>query len=181
MTLMKSLSKGLALAISGGFLSGEAIANSDPSTDFQTKLQVSPNLELMTDEGAVLLSDQSVQLIYLDFWASWCAPCKLSFPFMQGLHQRYGDAGLKVIAICLDQHRKDADKFLKSSQPSFTIAYDPKGASARQMGLKTMPSAWVMTGKELRMLYHHAGFRASDPALLEPKIKQLLLMVGRAR
>lgn len=151
-----------------------AAARDTQPTDSTGVLPKAANLELMTDAGTIVLAQQEARLVYLDFWASWCAPCKLSFPWMQAIHDRYHDRGLRIIAVGLDKHRQDADRFLESSKPTFTLAFDPAGQSAKKMGLKTMPSAWLIRGKELQVLHHHAGFRQSDTIQLELVIQQLL-------
>jgi cytochrome c biogenesis protein CcmG/thiol:disulfide interchange protein DsbE len=66
----------------------------------------------------------------VDFWASWCGPCKQSFPWMQTMKDTYDRQGLTVIAINLDLDRADADKFLGQFHPTFEVRFDLKGTLA---------------------------------------------------
>src|ERR1022692_1349845 len=65
------------------------------------------------------------RVVYLDFWASWCAPCRQSFPWMQVMKQTYERQGLSVIAINLDHDRTDAERFLQRYHPDFVVHFDP--------------------------------------------------------
>ncbi|HIK70555.1 MAG TPA: TlpA family protein disulfide reductase, partial [Pseudomonadales bacterium] len=72
-----------------------------------------PEFEIQDlDGGVIKLSDYNGKVVYLDFWASWCGPCKLSFPWMEQMYQKYGSQDLAIIAVNLDQDRKLADRFL---------------------------------------------------------------------
>ena len=109
------------------------------------------------------------QYIYLDYWASWCGPCRQSFPWMNALQAKLGPKGLKVVAVNVDAKRADADKFLSHTPAQFTIAYDPQGESAKKMAIKTMPTS-ILISPEGRVLFVHSGFRAEETVQLEAKI-----------
>jgi thiol-disulfide isomerase/thioredoxin len=83
-----------------------------------------PAFELPTADKPVRLADLKGQVVYVDFWASWCVPCKLSFPFMNDMHAKYGPLGLTIVAISVDRKREDADRFLRATPARFVIAYD---------------------------------------------------------
>ena len=70
------------------------------------------------------------KVVYLDFWASWCGPCRDSFPWMEAMHKKYAAQGLEIIAVNLDQEPELAQKFLKQYAPDFRIEYDAKGEMA---------------------------------------------------
>jgi thiol-disulfide isomerase/thioredoxin len=76
------------------------------------------------------LSAYRGKVVYLDFWASWCGPCKQSFPWMQAMKETYDRQGLTVIAVNLDMDRADADKFLERFRPTFEVRFDPNGKLA---------------------------------------------------
>jgi thiol-disulfide isomerase/thioredoxin len=109
------------------------------------------------------------QYIYIDYWASWCGPCRQSFPWMNALQAKLGPKGLKVVAVNVDAKRADADKFLAHTPAQFTVAYDPQGASAKTLAIKTMPTS-MLVSPEGKVLLVHAGFRTEETGQLEAKI-----------
>lgn len=125
------------------------------------------------DGASVALYDGKAKLTYVDFWASWCGPCRQSFPWMNRMQAKYGPQGLRIVAVNLDANRADAQSFLKDVPASMTLAFDPKGESARRVGVRAMPSS-VLLGPDGRVLMQHAGFRAEDPAELEARIAAAL-------
>ena len=109
------------------------------------------------------------QYIYIDYWASWCGPCRQSFPWMNALQAKLGSKGLKVVAVNVDAKRADADKFLLHTPAQFTIAYDPQGESAKKLAIKTMPTS-MLVSPEGRVLFVQSGFRAEETLQLEARI-----------
>lgn len=97
------------------------------------------------------------KVVYLDFWASWCAPCRLSFPWMQNLATQFGAQGLVVVAANVDHDRTLADAFLRQTRPSFPIVFDPAGALAAAYRVKAMPTT-VIIGRDGKVLFTHDGF-----------------------
>ncbi len=71
-------------------------------------------------------------VVYVDFWASWCGPCKRSFPWMNEMTRKYGPKGLTIVAINVDKKREDAEKFLKVAPAEFTVVYDPTARRRRR-------------------------------------------------
>ena len=120
-----------------------------------------------------VLAAHKGKAIYVDFWASWCGPCKQSFPWMNAMQDKYGAKGLQVIAVNVDAKRADADRFLLKTPATFQIVYDPKGDSARSYGVKAMPTS-LLIDRNGRVSYVHAGFRDEDRADLEAKINDAL-------
>lgn len=113
------------------------------------------------------------QVVYLDFWASWCTPCKASFPFMNELHQQYGSKGLTLIGVNLDEQRSAADRFLQQTPALFRIVYDPKGVSPEQYQVKAMPTS-VLIDRRGQVRLVHAGFRERDRESLRAQVEMLL-------
>lgn len=143
------------------------------SVDVLAGEAMAPGFDLPGAQGRVQLSAYRGKLVYLDFWASWCGPCKRSFPWMNGLQQRHGSAGLQVLAINLDAKAEDAATFLSRVPAAFTIAYDPAGSTARAYGIKGMPSS-ALIGRDGKLLWLHSGYNDNDTAALEARIQSAL-------
>lgn len=132
-----------------------------------------PQFSLAGAAGPVKLADYRGKYVYLDFWASWCAPCRRSFPWMGELQKRYGGAGLQVVAINVDTSRADAERFLAQTPAAFVVAYDPAGATAKSYAIKGMPSS-VLIDPAGQVLQVHAGFTEAAAADIEERIKLAL-------
>jgi thiol-disulfide isomerase/thioredoxin len=134
--------------------------------------QPAPNFKLPSFKSEIKLSSYRGKVVYVDFWASWCEPCRKSFPWMDDIQARFG-SDLKVIAINLDQKREDAVGFLKKLNPRFSIAFDPDGKVAEAYQVKGMPSSYLIDQRG-RIVSSHIGFRSSDKEELESRIQKLI-------
>lgn len=119
------------------------------------------------------LDKYSGQVVYVDFWASWCIPCKKSFPWMNEMHQKYKDQGLKIIAINVDEDSADADKFLADTPAEFTILRDPEGKLAEQFKLVGMPTS-LLFDTQGKLVSRHVGFKKGEIEGYEADFKKLL-------
>jgi cytochrome c biogenesis protein CcmG, thiol:disulfide interchange protein DsbE len=135
--------------------------------------QSAPELTASGPAGPVTLAALKGKIVYLDFWASWCGPCRQSFPWMAEMQARYRAQGLHVLAVNLDAKREDADKFLAQTPAAFALAFDSRGDSARAYALKGMPSS-VLIGADGKVLATHAGFRDDERKALEDIITAAL-------
>jgi thiol-disulfide isomerase/thioredoxin len=97
------------------------------------------------------------KVVYLDFWASWCVPCRLSFPWMNQLQQSYGDKGLVVVAVDMDRDRGKAEEFLSQMPAAFRVVFDPSGQIARGFAMREMPTS-VLIGRDGKPRFVHDGF-----------------------
>lgn len=132
-----------------------------------------PDIQLSETSIASKLSDLKGKIVYLDFWASWCGPCKQSFPWMNEMQAKYGAKGLQIVGVNLDAKREDADKFLKEFPAQFAVAFDSKGESAKLFKVKGMPTAFLV-GLDGTVINVHQGFRDKDRAELEAKFVSAL-------
>lgn len=135
--------------------------------------QAAPDFELPGRASAVKLSDYKGKTVYLDFWASWCGPCKQSFPWMNDMQARYGAKGLRVVGINLDQKPDDAKEFLKDTPASFDVAFDQSGKIPKTYAIKGMPTS-VLIGPDGKVISTHSGFKPEQKPELEKQIKQAL-------
>ncbi|MCP4301680.1 MAG: TlpA family protein disulfide reductase [Gammaproteobacteria bacterium] len=98
------------------------------------------------------------KVVVLDFWASWCVPCRRSFPWLNAMNAKYGHDGLVVIGINVDQEPASAAEFLQKYPASFQISYDTNGVLAKEFGVQAMPSSFVI-GRDGQINAHHLGFK----------------------
>jgi len=131
------------------------------------------DFDLPTDEGNITLSSLKGQVVYVDFWASWCAPCRKSFPWMNEMHSKYASQGLKIIGISLDGTQESAQKFLKKVPALFTVAYDTEGNTADAYNVQVMPTSYLID-RQGNLLFTHKGFLAKHKGPLEDKFVKAL-------
>jgi len=124
---------------------------------------------LESAQGPQPLIAGQAKLTYVDFWASWCGPCKQSFPWMNEMHAKYAASGLRILAVNVDAKRADAERFLQGTPANFAIVYDRDGAFAKSVEVKTMPSSMLVDAKG-RVLFVHEGFNLKDRESLEAVI-----------
>ena len=132
-----------------------------------------PELNAPGIKDAVSLASMRGKVVYVDFWASWCGPCKKSFPFMNALQTKYRAQGFEVLAVNLDAKRDDADKFLAEVPAQFTVAFDAKGDVAKRFDVKSMPSSYLV-GRDGKIIAAHKGFKDEDREELESRIAAAL-------
>jgi cytochrome c biogenesis protein CcmG/thiol:disulfide interchange protein DsbE len=113
------------------------------------------------------------KVVVIDFWASWCAPCRQSFPWLNEMHAKYGDRGLVVIGVNVDRERAEADRFLKQTPAEFPIVYDPDGLLAARYQVPGMPSSYII-GRDGQQSGIHIGFRNGTREEREAELERLL-------
>lgn len=113
------------------------------------------------------------KVVYLDFWASWCEPCRNSFPWMNSIFQKYKDQGLVIIGVNLDQERPLAEGFIKELNPAFPIVFDSQGELAEAYKVAAMPSALIID-RDGKARFKHIGFHDNKRADYEQELQQLL-------
>jgi cytochrome c biogenesis protein CcmG/thiol:disulfide interchange protein DsbE len=133
-----------------------------------------PPFVLPTAAGdTVALERLRGKVIYVDFWASWCGPCRRSFPWMNAMNRKYGSRGLAIVAINVDKKPDDAARFLSEMPAEFTVVYDAPGVVPAAYAVKGMPSAYVID-QSGNVSAVEQGFRDESRAMLEQKIRALL-------
>ena len=134
----------------------------------------------LTLQSGVAISDSSFDLkshegkvVVVDFWASWCVPCRRSFPWLNAMHQKYADEGLVIIGVNLDAERSEAMKFLEEFPAEFSIFYDESKDLAREFGVVAMPSSFVI-GRDGQIRKKHFGFKVKKQDEYESAIVDAL-------
>ncbi|MFH2057204.1 MAG: TlpA disulfide reductase family protein [bacterium] len=112
-------------------------------------------------------------VVYVDFWASWCVPCRKSFPWLQGLLERYQKEGLRIVAVNLDKDPKAAAKFLRDMPVTFPIVYDSSGVLAKVYNLEAMPTSFVYDRNGV-LRWQHLGFQPTDTLETEEMLFELI-------
>ena len=132
-----------------------------------------PDLSSFPLEGK--LPDQlKGQVILLDFWASWCGPCKTSFPVMEELRKKYATEGLTIIAVSVDEKSENMQRFLKSAKVSFTVVRDAQQKLVKAADITGMPTSFLID-RAGKIRFIHAGFdREQTPRQYAKEIEQLL-------
>jgi thiol-disulfide isomerase/thioredoxin len=113
------------------------------------------------------------KVVWVDFWASWCVPCRRSFPWMNSRQARYAGQGLQIIAVNVDTQRALADEFLKETPAQFELRFDPAGELAKQFRVQAMPSSFLLD-ESGRVIEKHFGFKLADSAQYEQSIRAAL-------
>jgi cytochrome c biogenesis protein CcmG, thiol:disulfide interchange protein DsbE len=133
-----------------------------------------PDIRLHDSAGVDLkLSDLRGKVVVVDFWASWCAPCRKSFPALVDLQSLYGSKGLEVIAVNVDQQRRDAEAFLSAQPPGLRIVFDERGTTPKAFQVQAMPSSFVI-GRDGTVRFVHVGFTDKVLDDFRREIAQLL-------
>ena len=110
------------------------------------------------DVDELQLDAYAGKVVIVDFWASWCVPCRRSFPWMNEMVAKYADQGLVVIAVNLDKEREAADAFLSEVPAEFEIRFDPDASLAEEFGVEAMPNSFVF-GRDGELVARHLGFK----------------------
>jgi thiol-disulfide isomerase/thioredoxin len=134
---------------------------------------VAPAFTLPGLQGEVTLGSLRGKAVLVDFWASWCGPCRQSFPWMNGLQKRYGDKGLAIVAVNLDKDRELASHFLAEVPAAFTVAFDPSGKTAESYRVKALPTTFLVS-PDGKLLLTHTGFDAKHASEFEAQIAEAL-------
>lgn len=119
------------------------------------------------------LSAYRGKVVYVDFWASWCGPCKQSFPWLDRLAREYASQNFVVIGVNVDKDREHAERFLSDTPADFSIVYDPNGELATAYKVAGMPGG-VLIDRAGHVRFQHAGFSEKQKGIYEEQVQSLL-------
>ncbi|MBY0401822.1 TlpA family protein disulfide reductase [Myxococcota bacterium] len=142
-----------------------ALEAGDRAPDFSA-----PSLD---GKGNVSLAQYRGKVVYLDFWASWCAPCLKAVPEIEAMRKELAGEKFQVVAVNLDQQTKKALRFLEKNPVGYPSASDPKGRLPKQFGVDTMPTSYLIDAQGVIRLVHR-GFKRGDGEKLRAEIRKLL-------
>lgn len=131
------------------------------------------NVSPIGESQSTDLSQYKGQVIYVDFWASWCGPCAKSFPFLNEMHEQLKGQGLQIVGVNLDENPDEAKAFLAKYPASFTVVADASKQCAKDFQVKAMPSSYIIDRKGV--VHHvHLGFRPGEAKEVRMIVEKLL-------
>jgi peroxiredoxin len=147
---MRIKSKLFILAMLGLIVAGSAVGGDNPPA---------PDFTLTDANGqSVTLSDLRGQVIMINFWASWCGPCRQEMPLLEQIHQRYEPLGFTLLGVNVEKNPADGQAFLKERPVSFPVLYDPENDISKLYDVVAMPST-VLIDRQGNVRYLHHGYK----------------------
>ena len=160
--LHQSLLACVALALSG--VAGAAAVPGSPA----------PALVLAArDGGNVNLADLKGQVVMINFWATWCGPCRQEMPLLAQLHAKYEPLGFTLLGVNVEPDSAAAVDWLKGVPVQFPILFDTDSAVAGRFGVEGMPST-VFVDRKGQVRYVHRGYKPGDEAKYADMIRSLV-------
>ena len=135
---------------------------------------IAPDFTLKSDAGSNLrLWEHRGQVVMVNFWASWCGPCRQEMPLLDQLQKRYSPAGFTVLGVNVEQDPSQARRLLKQLNISFPILFDTDSVVSKLYDVNAMPVT-VLVDRDGKMRYLHKGFKPSYEASYRQQIKELI-------
>lgn len=172
--LMKSCHIAMAVCVilCVTFFSMQFVGKAEATTSKPKEL--APDFTLKSKhDGNIRLSEQRGNIVLVNFWASWCGPCREELPKMEELYQEYQDLGFEILAVNVDDEESKADVLLKDIEVTFPVLYDTKGNVSELYDVNAMPTT-VMIDRDGNQRLLHKGYRAGDEIKYEKAIKLLM-------
>jgi peroxiredoxin len=134
----------------------------------------SPDFTLKSrDGGNIKLSEQRGNIVLINFWASWCGPCREELPAFEALYQEYQDLGVEILAINVDDEAEKANVLLQDIEVSFPVLFDTSGEVSELYDVSAMPTT-VIVDRDGNVRVLHPGYRKGDEKKYEKAIKLLM-------
>jgi thiol-disulfide isomerase/thioredoxin len=123
--------------------------------------------------GQVSLADLKGQVVMINFWASWCGPCRQEFPALDQIYAKYKPMGFTLVAINVESEKADAEKFLATTPASFPILFDPDNSVSGKYGVSAMPTT-ILVDRQGRVRWQHRAYKPGDEAKYIEQIRAAL-------
>jgi peroxiredoxin len=136
--------------------------------------QTAPSFSLASRAGTqVSLADLKGQVVMINFWASWCGPCRQEFPALDQIYAKYKPMGFTLVAINVESEKADAERFLEKTPASFPILFDPDNKVSGSYGVSAMPTT-VLVDRQGRVRWQHRAYKPGDEAKYIEQIRAAL-------
>jgi peroxiredoxin len=133
-----------------------------------------PDFDLASrDGGRVALSDLAGQVVMVNFWATWCGPCRQEMPQLEALYERYSDLGFTLLGVNVEEDSSGADAFLAETPVSFPILFDPENKVSELYNVVAMPST-VIIDKSGNLRFIHHGYQPGYENDYQSQIRALI-------
>lgn len=153
----------LLLATPPAVLAGDSIGQPAPSV----------SLPLRGSDASFTLEQLRGQVVMLNFWASWCGPCRDEFPLLDQMYRKYKSLGFALVGVNVEPSSKDAEGFLGKTPVSFPIAFDKTSSTSKSYHVEGMPST-VLIDRSGTIRWVHRGYKAGDENEYLDQIRTLL-------
>ncbi len=160
---MQNLVMAICLALASFSLASPALAN-EPAPNFTLKSLSGKNMKLSEMAGNVVL---------INFWASWCGPCREEMPLLNALHKKYQPLGFTVLGVNVEEQSKNAKGFLSNTPVDFPILLDNQNQVSRLYDVVAMPTT-VLVDRDGNMRYLHKGYKPGDEDKYVKMVKKLI-------
>lgn len=164
MALRQMITQGCA-AIVLALACESALAEPMPAPDFTLKSRSGDNIRLSELQG---------QVVMVNFWASWCGPCRQEMPLLDDLYEEYRDYGFELLGVNVDENTADAEALLARIPVEFPILFDPQGSLSKAWEVDAMPST-VLIDRDGNVRYLHRGYRSGEEKIYAEKLRALVL------
>lgn len=158
---------GSTLAAAAACLAPAALASGSAATP-------APDFELpLRSGGTVKLADLRGKVVMLNFWASWCGPCRQEFPILDEMYRKYQPMGFTLVGVNVESETKDAERFLSSTPVSFPIAFDSENAVSGKYGVSAMPTT-LLVDRKGNVRWLHRAYKPGDENEYMNQLRRLL-------
>lgn len=163
-TLVAGAILALGLVYSAASLGKGPAMDPSPAPDFTLKSLSGENVRLSELRG---------QVVMINFWASWCGPCRQEMPLLEALYQRYNALGFELLGVNVEQDVDDAKRWLADTKVSFPVLLDPSNELTRKYDVRAMPST-VLVDRDGNMRHLHKGYKPGDENTYQDLVRALI-------
>lgn len=151
-----------------------AIGFTTSATAAATTKSPAPDFTLKSSSGKnIKLSELRGQVVMINFWASWCAPCRQEMPLLEQLYKKYQPMGFTLLGINVEDDPNAATKWLKGKELSFPILFDSQSEASELYNVSAMPTTLIID-RDGNMRYYHRGYVPGTEDEYQQQIRALL-------